>query len=134
MTVTDMATAMGSSRRSGPKSDDPTRERQLNSRSAGSGGIARGLAVAVLAIPLAALIVRNTTAVAFSESDPESAAEVWPSHPAVEISRGMIAIAAAARQRQAVTPEILQSVYDASRRIRSRPNRFSFGSGSAARR
>ena len=78
----------------------------------------------MLAIPLAALIVRNTTAVAFSESDPESAAEVWPSHPAVEISRGMIAIAAAARQRQAVTPEILQSVYDASRKDPLAPEPF----------
>jgi hypothetical protein len=86
--------------------------------------MARGLVVAVLAVPLAALIVRNATAVAFSESEPESAAKVWPGHPAVEISRGMIAIAAAARDRQTVRPEILQSVYEASRKDPLAPEPF----------
>jgi hypothetical protein len=82
------------------------------------------LIVAVLAVPLAALIVRNATAAVFSESEPESAAQVWPGHPAVEISRGMIAIATAARDRQPVKPEILHSVYDASRKDPLAPEPF----------
>lgn len=86
--------------------------------------MARGLVVAVLAVPLAALIVRNATAVAFSESEPETAAAVWPGHPAVEISRGMVAIAAAARDRQPVRPEVLHSVYQAGRKDPLAPEPF----------
>jgi hypothetical protein len=78
----------------------------------------------VLAVPLAALIVRNATVAAFSEGDPESAAQVWPGHPAVEISRGMIAIATAARDRRAVQPETLRRVYDASRKDPLAPEPF----------
>ena len=86
--------------------------------------MARAFVVAVLAVPLAALIVRNATAVAFSEDEPERAAQVWPAHPAVEISRGMVAIAAAARNRQPVRPAILQSVYNASRKDPLAPETF----------
>jgi hypothetical protein len=86
--------------------------------------MARGLVVAVLAVPLAALIVRNATVAAFSETDPESAAQIWPGHPAVEMSQGMIAIATAARDRRPVKPAILSSVYDASRKDPLAPEPF----------
>jgi hypothetical protein len=86
--------------------------------------MARGLIVAVLAVPLAALIVRNATVAAFSEDQPESAARIWPGHPDVQISRGMIAIAIAARDRVPVKPVILNSVYDASRKDPLAPEPF----------
>jgi hypothetical protein len=86
--------------------------------------MARGLIVGVLAVPLAALIVRNATVAAFSEAEPETAAQVWAGHPDVQISRGMIAIATAARDRVPVKPAILNSVYDASRKDPLAPEPF----------
>lgn len=61
---------------------------------------------------------------AFSESAPESAAQVWSGHPATEISRGMVAIATAARDREPISPAILNSVYDASRKDPLAPEPF----------
>jgi hypothetical protein len=84
----------------------------------------RAIIVAVLALPLAALVVRNATVAAFSEADPESAERIWPGHPAVEVSRGMIAIADAARDRVPVKPAILNSIYDASRKDPLAPEPF----------
>jgi hypothetical protein len=78
----------------------------------------------VLALPLAALIVRNATVAAFSEGGTDSAAQMWPGHPAVEISRGMVAIATAARDRQPVKAETLAAVYDASRKDPLAPEPF----------
>lgn len=86
--------------------------------------IGRAFVVALLALPLAALIVRNAAAVALSESNPERATVIWPAHPAVEVSRGMIAIATAARERAPVDPAVLQSMYDSSRKNPLAPEPF----------
>ena len=53
---------------------------------------------------LAAQIVRNATVAELAANRPDEAAKVWSSHPDVEISRGMTAIALATRQHAVVDP------------------------------
>ena len=86
--------------------------------------MARAFVVAVLALSLLALIIRNAAALAFSESNPERAAAIWPGHPAVEVTRGLVAIATAARERAPVDPVVLQSMYDSSRKNPLAPEPF----------
>ena len=76
--------------------------------------IVRRLLVAVLALLVAAQVVRTAAVEAFAEAAPAQAARLWPGHPSVEVSLGLIAVAEAARERRAVSPETFAQIYRAS--------------------
>ena len=78
----------------------------------------------MLALFIVALIIRNAAVTAFSESDPDRAAGIWPDHPDVEISRGLVAIATATHDRTPIDPAALRSIYDASRKNPLAPEPF----------
>jgi hypothetical protein len=86
--------------------------------------VARRLIVAVIALLLAITIVRNAFVSALAGTDPENAARLWRDHPSVQISAGMIAIATAAYERSPVSPAVLTSFYEASRKNPLAPEPF----------
>ena len=86
--------------------------------------MARGLFAAVIALLLAITIVRNAFVSEFAATDPARAARLWDDHPTVQISEGMIAIATAASQPSPMSPAVLSSVYDASRKDPLAPEPF----------
>ena len=86
--------------------------------------IVRRLLVAMLAVLLALQVVRTAAVGALAESRPEDAARLWPSHPSVETSLGMIAIAEAARDGRAVAPETFGRIFDASAKAPLAPEPF----------
>lgn len=86
--------------------------------------IARRSLVAVLALLLAAAVVRNAVVRMFAETDPAAAERVWPDHPAAEMRLAMIAIAEAARQGQAAPPTALRRIFAASVKAPLAPEPF----------
>jgi tetratricopeptide (TPR) repeat protein len=78
--------------------------------------IARGLLVVVLALLLAAQVVRNAGVYALSELHPASAARLWAGHPSAEISLGLLEIGRASRARTAVSPASFDMIDDAARK------------------
>jgi len=75
---------------------------------------ARRLIVGLVALLLAAVIVRNSAVDALAERDPTAASRIWSTHPAVRIAAGMTAIATAARARQAAPDDAVQQVANAA--------------------
>jgi hypothetical protein len=74
----------------------------------------RALIAAVIALLLSVTIVRNAAVSALAAYDPAKPARVWPNHPDVRISDGMIAIAFATHRGTAIPPDVLESIYHAS--------------------
>jgi hypothetical protein len=75
---------------------------------------ARRLIVAVLALLLAAQVVRNAAVAALATLHPASAARFWSDHPAVEISRGLADIGQAARERTDIDRHAFAMIDDAA--------------------
>lgn len=76
--------------------------------------IVRRIAVVLLALLLAAQVVRNAAVAALAPLHPDSAAKIWASHPSVEISRGLAAIGLASRERKPIDPGVFAMIDDAA--------------------
>lgn len=76
----------------------------------------RTLFVIVAALLLAFQIVRNALVQSLSAFHSDIAAQVWPGHPAVEISQSLVEIARDARNRRSVNDETLALMNDAARK------------------
>ncbi|GAA4720365.1 tetratricopeptide repeat protein [Sphingomonas lutea] len=70
----------------------------------------RRILVAVIAVLVAAQIVRQGMVDSFAALRPETAAAVWPGHPDVRIAQGMTSIAAATRARQPIPDAVLAGI------------------------
>lgn len=66
--------------------------------------MARRLAVVLLALLLAAQVVRNAAVQALAPLHPATAAGFWAGHPSVEISLGLAEIGKASRERSKIAP------------------------------
>src|SRR5690348_3070323 len=86
--------------------------------------IIRALFAATLALLLGAQVVRNSVVIGYADLEPEVAGRLWSDHPRVEISRAMVGIAAASRQRKAVEPDAFALVDDAARKAPLSPEPF----------
>lgn len=84
----------------------------------------RRLLVIVIAAILAAQVIRSAAVRAFAEAAPATAARVWPGHPAVVQSLGMIAIAEATRERRPVSAAVFERIYASSRGAPLSPEPF----------
>lgn len=76
--------------------------------------ILRRIAVVLLALLLAAQVVRNAAVAALAPLRPQSAASLWAGHPSVEISRGLADIGRASRERKAIDPRVFAMIDDAA--------------------
>lgn len=76
--------------------------------------IARRLIVVVVALLVAAQVVRNSAVDALATLHPDEAARLWATHPAVEISRGFAEIGRAARDRGSVDQHTFAMIDDAA--------------------
>jgi hypothetical protein len=86
--------------------------------------IVRRLLIAVLALLLAAQIVRNADVAALSTLHPERAASLWASHPSVETSLGLAEIGRAARERKPIDPKVFAMIDDAAAKAPLSPEPF----------
>ena len=86
--------------------------------------IVRRVVVAMLAVLLAVQVVRTAAVSALADARPADAARLWPGHPSVETSLGMITIAEAARDGRAVRAETFDRIFDASAKAPLAPEPF----------
>lgn len=86
--------------------------------------IVRRLVVLILSLLLAAEVVRNSAVDAFAEMHPDTAARIWPGHPAVELSLGMTDIARSARAGRPVSNSIFAKIRDAAVKAPLAPEPF----------
>jgi hypothetical protein len=86
--------------------------------------LARRIAVIVLALLLAAQIVRNSAVTALAPLRPASAAKLWATHPAVEISLGLARIGKAARERRQIDASTFAMIDDAAPKAPLAPEPF----------
>ena len=84
----------------------------------------RRLVVGIVALVLAAVVVRNAAVDALADTNPVLAAQLWSTHPDVELALGMTEIAKAARDRKPVPPQAFQSIDDAARKAPLAPEPF----------
>ena len=64
--------------------------------------MARRLLVAIIALLLAAQIVRNAAVAGLADRFPDFASRIWRGHPSSEIALAMSLIGSAARERKAI--------------------------------
>lgn len=76
--------------------------------------IVRRLIVVVLALLLAAQVIRNSAVAALSTLHPDKAAKLWAGHPSVEISLGLAQIGRASRERRAINQRTFAMIDDAA--------------------
>ena len=74
----------------------------------------RGVLAVLAALLIAVQVVRNAAVMALAETRPAAAAKVWSSHPATEISGGMVEIARAARDGHPVSQSAFAAMADAA--------------------
>ena len=86
--------------------------------------IVRRLVVIAVALLLAVQVVRDAAVEALAPLHPASAAELWATHPAVEISLGMTQIGTAARERKPIEPGTFAMIYDAAAKSPLAPEPF----------
>ena len=85
---------------------------------------ARAIPVALAGIALAAMVVQNATVVALAGSDPETAAKVWPGHPAVGVALATRQIAAASGSGRAIDPGTFERLDQAAQAAPLEPQPF----------
>jgi hypothetical protein len=76
--------------------------------------ILRPSVVIAAALLLGIQIVRNAAVYATAELNPQLAARIWPSHPAVEISLALTDIGRASRERRSIDPATFALMNDAA--------------------
>jgi len=86
--------------------------------------IVRHLIVILLALLLAAQVVRNAAVLALAPLYPASAASLWESHPSVEISLGLARIGRASRERSEIGPRTFAMIDDAATKSPLSPEPF----------
>ena len=72
----------------------------------------RGILILISAVFLAVQVVRNAVVAGLATNRPADAAQVWPDHPAVELSLAMTRIAQASRAYRPVPPYALALIHD----------------------
>ena len=70
------------------------------------------------------MVVQNATVLAFAGSDPETAAQVWPAHPAVQVALATRQIAAASGAGRAIDPATFERLNRAARAAPLEPQPF----------
>src|SRR5215210_5796035 len=85
---------------------------------------ARQVVVAVVALLLAAQVVRNSVVDALADVNPRAASRFWSRHPTVELSLGMTEIATAARDRKPAPATAFAMIADASNKAPLAPEPF----------
>lgn len=104
--------------------------------------IVRRLLIIVAAVLLAIQVVRNAAVEALAELEPAQAARLWPSHPSVELSLGMLGIGRSSRAGAPVTPSSIATIDKAALKSPLAPEPYLVhgvqaqlaGRGAAARR
>jgi hypothetical protein len=86
--------------------------------------IARRLIVILAALLLAVQVVRNSVVEAFSQTRPVTAAHIWPEHPSVELSLGMLEIGRATRERARISSSVFAIIDDAARKAPLAPEPY----------
>jgi hypothetical protein len=86
--------------------------------------IARRLLVLVMALLLAAQVVRNSAVAALAELHPEKAAALWTAHPAVETSLALAQIGRDSRERKPIASSTFAMIDDASQKAPLSPQPF----------
>ena len=76
------------------------------------------------ACALAAMIVQNAAVVALSDSDPDTAAAIWPGHPAANIALATREIASASGAGRAIDPATFAQLEQAARAAPIEPQPF----------
>ena len=102
--------------RKGPMPESPRRYR--------TAVMTRRVLVSLVALLLAATVVRNSAVNALADLDPALASAFWSRHPAPEINLAMIEIARAARVRAAAPPEAFGRILDAAQKAPLAPEPF----------
>lgn len=80
------------------------------------GGLVRSFVAVGAASFIAVQVIRNAIVAEYSELRPERVAAIWPEHPAVEISEGMVQIARSARTGNAADDAAFLMISDAARK------------------
>ncbi|MEO7634712.1 MAG: hypothetical protein ABIS38_03565 [Sphingomicrobium sp.] len=78
-------------------------------RAAGTGAVQR-LVILLCAVLLGVQVVRSAAVAGLAEGAPQSAAKLWPGHPAVETQLGMVAIALATGKRLPIPDGVIADV------------------------
>src|SRR5690348_16688093 len=86
--------------------------------------IARRLFVGLVALLIAMQLARIAAVEALGETRPTDALRFWSGHPDAELTAGLTAIAAAARDRKPVAPGIFDQIADAARKEPLAPEPF----------
>jgi hypothetical protein len=86
--------------------------------------IVRRIVALVLSLLLAVQVVRNSAVDGLADLHPDTAARVWPGHPAVELSLGMTDIARSARAGHPVSRSTLAKIRDAAVKAPLAPEPF----------
>ena len=84
----------------------------------------RAIFVIVLALALAALVVRNALIDAYAHSNPARGAAVWPGHPSVIMISGLNEVGAAAAAARPVNPATVRAMIATSARAPLAPEPF----------
>jgi hypothetical protein len=99
----------------------PTPDR---SKSEGPGEMIRRVSVIVVALILAAQIIRSAVVSGLAATSPDVAVPVWGSHPAVEIAGAMTEIARVTRAGRPVPQSVLALTAEAAQRASLAPEPF----------
>lgn len=86
--------------------------------------VIRILPFGLAACALAALVVQNATVVALGDSDPDTAARVWPGHPSVNIALASREIASASGSGRSIDPSAFAMLEQAARAAPIAPQPF----------
>jgi hypothetical protein len=84
----------------------------------------RAITVVILALLLAALVVRNAFIDAFAERDPAKAAAVWPGHPSVILALGLTEVGVSTASAHPVNPAIVRRMLATSTKAPLAPEPF----------
>lgn len=76
--------------------------------------VARLLIVFTAASILAVQVVRNAAVQSLAKMAPQTAARFWSGHPSVQVSRGLVDIAEATRERRAIPPATFLMIDEAA--------------------
>ena len=82
------------------------------------------LSFGLAACALAVMVVQNATVAGLSETDPDTAAALWSSHPDVEIARATRSIAASTGAGRPIDPATFALLEDAARDAPLEPQPF----------
>jgi hypothetical protein len=86
--------------------------------------IVRRLLIGLIALAVAVQLVRNAAVQALTDARPAQAERIWRDHPDAELASGLIAIAAATRERSPIAPAVFTAIINAARKEPLAPEPF----------